>query len=247
MADLREVFEMTTKHVEPDQDSWKDQEHRQRRRARNRKISVMALVAALVIGIATVALLNRTDTGKTPADGSPTVSPALGTMTGLFTVDTESGAKTTFAVPRPDASQFEYSPDGSQVAYTALDEQGGIQVFVMDADGTNDHQLTRGTSSANPQWSPDGSLIAFANGYGIATIQPDGTRYKVIIPHTSTWVYTDAHFSPTASHIVYTGCHQTTSNFDVFRATAKGANRVNLTSTPSLNEFINPGMGAGWR
>lgn len=169
MAEFKEVFDMVTKQTEPDQDSWKKQERRQRRTMRNRKVGAMALVAALVIGFVTVALLYRSDTGKAPAARGPTTSPGLGTTTGLFIVDTDSGAKTAFAVPRPGASQFEYSPDGSQIAYSAPDEQGRLEVFVMDADGSNDHQLTRGTSAGNPQWSPDGSMIAFKG------LTPDAT------------------------------------------------------------------------
>ena len=162
MADLREVFEMVTKQTDPDLDSWREQQRRQQRTARNRKISALALVAALVIGLLAVALINS-DTGGRPAGGGATTSPEVGTQTGLVVLDTASGAKSAFALPRAGATQFEYSPDGSQIAYSAPDELGHrTQVFVMNADGTNDHQLTQGaTSSTNPQWSPDGSTIAF--------------------------------------------------------------------------------------
>jgi dipeptidyl aminopeptidase/acylaminoacyl peptidase len=169
MADLREVFDMVTKQTDPDRDSWREQERRQRRAVRNRKIGAMALVAALVIGVVMVALFDRSRTSTAPATGGPTTPPGLGTSTRLFIVDTDSGAKTAFTAPRPSASQFEYSPDGSQIAYSAPDEQGRLEVYVMNADGSNDHQLTHGTSSKNPQWSPDGSMIAFVG------LTPDST------------------------------------------------------------------------
>jgi hypothetical protein len=56
MADLREVFDMVTKQTDPDRDSWREQERRQRRAVRNRKIGAMTLVAALVIGVAATSL-----------------------------------------------------------------------------------------------------------------------------------------------------------------------------------------------
>lgn len=55
MTELKEVFEMTTKQMEPDQDSWNQQERRQRRTARNRKVG--ALVVAAAIGLAVVLLM----------------------------------------------------------------------------------------------------------------------------------------------------------------------------------------------
>jgi hypothetical protein len=77
MAELREVFGMTTKQIEPDQDSWNQQERRQRRTVRNRKIG--AFVVAAAIGLAAVALILELRPGKnatTPADEPSAVNPA---------------------------------------------------------------------------------------------------------------------------------------------------------------------------
>jgi hypothetical protein len=44
MPELREVFEMTTKQMgEPDVDSWREQEKRQRNASRNKKIGAISL------------------------------------------------------------------------------------------------------------------------------------------------------------------------------------------------------------
>jgi hypothetical protein len=45
MSELREVFEMVTKQTEPDVDAWKDQERRQGKAHRNKKIGAIAVVA----------------------------------------------------------------------------------------------------------------------------------------------------------------------------------------------------------
>ena len=144
--------------------------------------------------------------------------------------------------PWPALAYYCWAPTGDMVAY----EDATLNELWV-ADLLNVHTRIYIGWTKGPQWSPDGSLIAFVDSSGIDTIRPDGTGYKVIIPHTSTWIFQYAHFSPSSSHIVYQGFDRTTSNFDVFRATAKGGNRVNLTSTPTpLSEGINPWSG-GWR
>jgi Tol biopolymer transport system component len=55
-----------------------------------------------------------------------------------------------------------WSPDGSEIAYTSQPSGGTSQIFVMDADGSDAHQVTTGNGfSVRPSWSPDGSRIAF--------------------------------------------------------------------------------------
>ncbi|MDE0131266.1 MAG: hypothetical protein OXQ32_03250, partial [bacterium] len=55
----------------------------------------------------------------------------------------------------------QWSPDGTRIAYTGNpNEDSNFQVFVMDADGSNQRQLTH-DGGASPQWSPDGTSIAY--------------------------------------------------------------------------------------
>lgn len=78
MPDLREVFEMTTKQMgEPDLDSWREQEKRQRRASRNRKIGAITLAAVIVVvGVILGTSALRTDDGPPDNVGSnPTASP----------------------------------------------------------------------------------------------------------------------------------------------------------------------------
>jgi hypothetical protein len=109
MAELKEVFEMVTKHTEPDLDSWKEQEQRQRRATRNRRIGAFAVAAAIGLAAAVLILGTRPDQNtRTPADDSSTASP----------VDTT-------------AEQVATSFVG---AYGAFDAKGAITYLADDAD-----------------------------------------------------------------------------------------------------------------
>ncbi len=80
-------------------------------------------------------------------------------------VDVGSGETTPFAT-RARASMYDVTLDGSMITYIAEDANGNDQVFVMDGEGSNPRQLTHGTlrlevEGTPPQWSPNGSTIAY--------------------------------------------------------------------------------------
>ena len=65
------------------------------------------------------------------------------------------------------ASRAAWSPDGKKVAFVSrTPEIHWLQVFVMDADGSNLKMITRSDHSTFvPKWSPDGARIAFVVEY----------------------------------------------------------------------------------
>ncbi len=88
---------------------------------------------------------------------------------------------TTGLDPSAQASDPTWSPDGTQLAFTAYDGDHW-RIYVIDADGTHRRVLTRGTGEwENPDWSPDGRWIAFEKfTYSgphtrIQLVRPDGT------------------------------------------------------------------------
>ena len=72
--EIKELFEMTTKQMEPDQDSWREQQRRQDRSSRKRKVGALFAVAAMVIAVA-VGLSIRSETQPGPSIQDPLVVP----------------------------------------------------------------------------------------------------------------------------------------------------------------------------
>jgi Tol biopolymer transport system component len=161
MPDVKEVYEMVTKQKPPEPGALERQWERQRRASRNRKIGVIALVAALLVGLGAFAVVRAPGKNHTPVAPNSPSTPGQA----LSIVDIATGETTPFTAPI-STSGFDLTLDGSMVTYTDFDTNGFDQVFVMDADGSDQRRLTHtpgGVTLAQtpPQWSPNGSTIAY--------------------------------------------------------------------------------------
>ena len=67
-----------------------------------------------------------------------------------------------------------WSPDGTKIAYEHW-ESDQARIWIMNADGSGQVQVTDGVRDFDPDWSPDGTKIAFARSGAVNTINPDGT------------------------------------------------------------------------
>jgi Tol biopolymer transport system component len=91
-----------------------------------------------------------------PAEGAP-----KGGFQDIFVANADGSGAVQLTYDRGDRLPA-WSPDGSRIAYTYQDADGGSQIFVMNANGSDAVQLTTGQAfSLRSSWSPDGSRIAF--------------------------------------------------------------------------------------
>jgi YVTN family beta-propeller protein len=65
-----------------------------------------------------------------------------------------------------------WSPDGSQLAWTR-----GLDIWVMNADGSNQRQLTSGLSAWAPHWSPDGQWLSLTG-----VVSPTSRETILLVP-----------------------------------------------------------------
>lgn len=217
MAELREVFEMTTKQAEPDIDSWREQEQRQRRSGRNKKLGALAVAAAIGLVAVVVAIVAvEQDTDMMPAIQPSPTPPASAVPDTDYLIDLKTGQMTPLPErivgPEEVRSGYAVSPDGSRLAYVGSDDDGVRQIFVANIDGTRAEQVTNQDRAAEapeaPAWSPDGSKIAYVGSPGpdlgnifVLDLATGGSSQLTF--HTGLTSASSPSFSADGSSIVY--------------------------------------------
>jgi Tol biopolymer transport system component len=142
---------------------------------------------------------------------------------------------------RPGIASAEHptwSPDMSKIAFCAVGPRySSSRIYVVGVDGTGLTNLSGKAHDADcePEWSPDGSLIAFDDlkTFTIATMQPDGSNRTVIIdshlrPRNPTW-------SPDSLRLLFSGRLGARNN--IYSAAADRSDIQQLTDTPNRWEW----------
>jgi uncharacterized protein (DUF885 family) len=147
------------------------------------------------------------------------------------------GTGVTKLTNRPDSVESEptWSPDGSQIAFVSnerpnmLTFSGRFQVWVMNADGSDPGLLTEiGGANTSPNWSPDGSRIAFDStrdgNYEIYTMKADGSDPVNLTLHPAHDV--SPAWSPDGSQIAFVSDRDGDQEIYVMNADGTGQTRL---------------------
>ena len=97
------------------------------------------------------------------------------------------------------------SPDGKRIVYE-MQLEGHLQLFVMNADGSQPVQITRDPwDHDSPAWSPDGSTIAYTDERGgseqIWTVKPDGSAPKQVTKPGHKYIHPS--WDPASTSLIY--------------------------------------------
>ncbi len=151
---------------------------------------------------------------------------ASGNVTGLASQPSSA------TVAKTALEAHDWAPDGARMV---LGDTSWLLWTANVSTGATT-RLTTSKPARDPQWSPDGSRIAFDayewNG-GIWTVAPDGSGAKEIVrEHAGQANYVGgAKWSPHGTHLVYgkSGSYLGDDRADAYRASATGSGPTNLT------------------
>ncbi|HWN17289.1 MAG TPA: hypothetical protein VNO19_00095 [Gemmatimonadales bacterium] len=144
------------------------------------------------------------------------------------------------------AFQPAWSPDGTQIAFVT---PGGRDIFLINPDGTDEVNLTRGRGEdEGPSWSPDGSRLVFTTvrvdneeGSEIAIMGRDGSDRRSLTDNGG--FDFEAAWSPEGSKIVFTRFGR--DDAEIYIMNADGGNQTNLSRRPNSDETTPDWNGQG--
>ncbi len=97
----------------------------------------------------------------------------------IFVVNADGSGLVRLTTAPGDDQYPAWSPDGRSIVFVST-RTGSGQVWLMNADGSNQRQLTFDTSDKDqvPDWKPDGTQIAYECAPAICVMNADGSDQR---------------------------------------------------------------------
>ncbi len=106
---------------------------------------------------------------------------AMSTLSALWIVPSTGGQARLVRPPAPGTGIFSpaWAPDSRNIAYTTGDV-GALGLIPLDGPAIIFPEIAQ---AGHPDWSPDGTRIAFDDGYTVWIVNADGNSPRQIAPH----------------------------------------------------------------
>lgn len=133
-----------------------------------------------------------------------------------------------------------YSPDGLSIVY-ASNEEGSMNIYTMQADGSNQQQITHTNHCYNggPFFSPDGEQIIFRadrerpNYLQIYLIKADGTQERQLTSnHAVNWA---PYWHPNGKVIAFTTSLHGHHHYEIYLLNCENGKQCRLTHSPTFD------------
>ena len=137
-------------------------------------------------------------------------------------------------------SALAWSPRGTKIALARHRTFGrNADIYVMNADGSNMTNLTKGERGNNPAWSLDGTKIAFDRSGDVYTMNPDGSQQTKLT--NSPAVDVDPTWSPDGTKIAFVSDRDGDQEIYVMAALPEDA--TNPSASPTTRSRMNAPLG----
>jgi Tol biopolymer transport system component/erythromycin esterase-like protein len=163
----------------------------------------------------------------------------------IFTMRSDGSNLTRLTEDTARVNRPAWSPDGKHIAYVRREWSTNLEIYVMNADGSDPFRLTYNLkdNDIEPDWSPDGSSIAFSSSevgdFDIFTIDPG--NFDILTINLENFQQTrltenpgvdrSPDWSPDGDRIVFSS--QRDGNTEIFVMNADGSGERNLSNHPA--------------
>lgn len=167
----------------------------------------------------------------------------------IWSVPDGGGTPTQLTFPDPtdngNDSDPDVSPDQTRIVFSRYtDTLTDNFLWIMDADGSNDSQLSATPSAVGAMWNFDGTKIVFTDSTSIYSINPDGTGETTLYTVSGSASVRHPVWNATGTLIAFDKDYSSNATFDeLWVMEDDGSNPLQLDTTHQQFEF---GFSHSW-
>jgi TolB protein len=214
-------------------------------------MSIGSLGLALAVGMATTASpASATFPGGNGLIVFQRETPAGDhTQTDFYTVGPDgSGLRRLTSTPNANEFGGRWDPSGRRLAFWRTPAPFGYgAVWVMDATGSSQQQLTHGFDARDPSWAPSGKRIVITRNEGananLWTMQADGTDLRRLTSGPA--LDFEPAWSPDGTRIAFTRGYQQGDAGDIYVLNISTRQVTRVSGSPEYDHQVSWAPGGG--